>query len=76
MRYSKEIMDEYKKEIGQKFLSRDGSIEGTVKTISSRYCAACGIICTCYIVQWSDNSVTKPCARGVIYNANGVLQIS
>lgn len=52
----------------------DRSIKGTVRKISSRYCAVCGQH-DCYIVDWEDGSVTKPCTSGVRYTDNGDLII-
>ena len=62
-------------EVGQKFLSKNGKDEGIVRGISSRYCAACGRVRSCYIVEWEDGSTTKPCVIGVVRNKDGVLQI-
>lgn len=72
----KDIMEQYKAEIGAPFLAGNGAAQGVVTAISSRYCASCQRVCTCYIVRWEDDGkITKPCVRGVGYNADGILQI-
>ena len=74
MNRRKALMEQYNSEVGAPFLSRDAAIKGHVEKISSRRCAVCSY-CTCYIVRWEDGTVTKPCVRGVGYNADGILQI-
>lgn len=63
-------------EVGNTIYSRDKKEKGIVKKISSRYCSACGGIETCYVVEWEDKKITKPCHAGVGINLNdGTLYI-
>lgn len=63
-------------EVGNIIYSRDKKEKGVVKKISSRYCAACGGIETCYVVEWEDGKITKPCIAGVGVNLeDGTLYI-
>lgn len=59
-------------DVGKTIWSRDHKIKGTVKTISSRLCAACGYH-SCYIVKWEDGKTTKPCTKGVGYIGNDLI---
>ena len=52
-------------DVGKIIWSRGKEIKGIVKSISSRYCAACGRNHRCYIVRWDDGTMTKPCSAGV-----------
>ena len=52
-------------EVGNTMYSRDKSEKGTVKKIQSRYCAACYSTSLCYVVEWSDGKITKPCIHGI-----------
>ena len=61
-------------DVGKTIWARDMSVKGKVRKISSRYCAVCGYH-DCYIVDWDDGSVTKPCTKGVCYTHNGDLVI-
>lgn len=61
--------------IGRPFLSRDGKIKGKVKSCSSRYCAACGYVAPCFVVEWEDGKRTKPCIAGVRIKGDEPLQI-
>lgn len=67
---------DYKADIGKTIFARGTrDIKGTVKSVSSRYCAACQSTHTCYIVKWDDGTTTKPCTAGVKVNSDGTLQI-
>lgn len=64
------------KEVGNVIYSRDKTEKGVVKKIQSRYCAACYATSLCYVVEWSDGKITKPCIHGVgIKEKTGELYI-
>lgn len=62
-------------DIGKKIWTRGHTEYGIVQKISHRYCAACGCHHSCYIVKWSDGSITKSCTKGVALLPEGDLQI-
>ena len=63
-------------EVGNTIYSRNKTESGIVKKISSRYCAACGGVETCYVVEWKDKKITKPCIHGTGINLDdGTLYI-
>lgn len=63
-------------EVGNTIYSRNKEEKGIVKKISTRYCGACGGIETCYVVEWEDKKITKPCIAGVGINLeDGTLYI-
>lgn len=62
-------------DINRTIWSRDHKIKGRITHESERYCAACGRH-SCYIVKWDDNTITKPCTKGVSCLPNGDLIIS
>lgn len=62
-------------EVGNTIYSRNKKEKGIVKKISSRYCAACGESNLCYVVEWEDKKITKPCIEGVAINDDGTLYI-
>ena len=66
----------YKADIGETIRSRDGSISGKITGVSERYCAACQVVHSCYLVKWEDGKRTKPCTKGVKTLSNGELQIN
>lgn len=60
--------------VGRKLWDANHNEHGTVKSISSRFCAVCGQH-DCFVVEWPDGKVTKPCTAGVKMLADGDLQI-
>lgn len=62
-------------EVGNTIYSRNRKEKGIVKKISYRYCAACCGDNLCYVVEWEDKKITKPCAAGVAINDDGTLYI-
>ena len=61
-------------DVGKKIWSRDMKESGIVMAESHRRCVACGYH-SCYIVRWNDDSITKPCTKGVSTLKNGDLKI-
>lgn len=61
-------------EVGRTIWARDMRVKGKIRKLSSRYCAVCGYH-DCYIVDWEDGTVTKPCTRGVSVTKHGELKI-
>ena len=59
---------------GAKIYARGKTMAGTVRCVSYRHCAACGQH-SCYIVDWPDGHMTKPCTAGVKTNPDGTLEI-
>lgn len=55
--------------------NRTGTMIGQILHRSHRYCAACQGNHSCYVVQWPDGKVTKPCTADCKINADGRLQI-
>lgn len=63
-------MYDVNKDVGKTIWSRNKAERGKILRISHRYCAACGGDHSCYIVQWSDGTTTKPCTAGVGFDAD------
>ena len=61
-------------EAGKIIYARNRTSIGKVRKVSYRRCAVCGYH-SCYIVDWEDNSMTKPCTCGVKSNPDGTLEI-
>lgn len=55
-------------EVGNTIHSRNNKEKGIVKKIQNRYCSACGGSNLCYVVEWKDGKITKPCVAGVAIN--------
>ena len=61
-------------EVGKTIYARNRTSVGKVRKVSYRRCAVCGDH-SCYIVDWEDGGMTKPCTCGVKTNPDGTLEI-